>query len=56
MILSRPDLACLRDLVLVFTEPTARRFRVLLVAAIPTRGRHHVVNLLRNMRALARAG
>jgi hypothetical protein len=53
MILSLPDLACLRDLVPVFTEPTARRFLVLLAAAILTRGRHTVANLVRIVRALA---
>jgi hypothetical protein len=53
MILSLPDLACLRDLVPVFTEPTARRFLVLLASAILTRGRHNVANLLRTGRALA---
>jgi hypothetical protein len=53
MILPLPDLACLRDLVPVFTEPTARRFLVLLAAAILPRGRHTIANLLRTVGTLA---
>jgi hypothetical protein len=53
MILSLHDLACLRDLVPVFTQPTAQRFLVLLAAAILTRGRHTIANLLRTVRGLA---
>lgn len=37
----------------VFTRPTSRRFRLLLVAAILTTGRHTVANLLRTLGRLA---
>jgi hypothetical protein len=53
MILPLHELACLRDLVPVFTEPTARRFLVLLAAAVLTRGRHTVANLVRTVGTLA---
>jgi hypothetical protein len=53
MILPLHELACLRDLVPVFTEPTARRFLVLLAAAVLTRGRHTVAHLVRSVGTLA---
>jgi hypothetical protein len=53
MILSLSERACLRELLPVFPEPTARRFVVLLASAILTRGRHTIANLRRTGRALA---
>ncbi len=53
MILPPEALPLLDAFAPVFTRPTFRRFRLLLVAAILTRGRHTVANLLRTLGRLA---
>lgn len=53
MILPPETQPLLADLAPVFTAPTFRRFRLLLVAAILTTGRHTVANLLRTLGRLA---
>ena len=53
MILPPEALPLLAAFAPVFTRPTFRRFRLLLVAAILTPGRHTVANLLRTLGRLA---
>lgn len=50
MIVLPQDVACLPDLLAIFTQPTAQRFLTLLVSAILTRGRRTIANLLRTLR------
>jgi len=53
MILPPEALPLLDAFAPVFTRPTARRFNLLLVAAILTTGRHTIANLLRTLGRLA---
>ena len=53
MILPNEAADVLLPLAPAFTEPTFRRFSLLLLAAILTSGRHTVANLLRTLGALA---
>jgi DDE superfamily endonuclease len=53
MILLPEATALLRTLRSVFTQPTAKRFLILLVSAILTTGRRTIANLLRTLRHLA---